>query len=178
LKAAEPASISGPSQADTGPPAHTSEARGLAVNGQGCEPHAAATQDGPRRILYVEDNPINVLLMQAVFDGQHECLLDVVDTGEKALEALSRHRPDALMIDMHLPDTNGASLLGQMRRRADLSGVPAIAVSADAMPTDIERALQAGFVDYWTKPIDVARVLPGLRDLIESARATDGTMSD
>jgi PAS domain S-box-containing protein len=121
----------------------------------------------PRRILYVEDNPINVLLMQAVFEGDEAFVLDVADTGERAGQAVRRSRPDALLLDMHLPDTDGAALLARLRTDAGLSDVPAVAVSADAMPDDIARALAAGFDDYWTKPLDVTRVVPSLRALLQ-----------
>jgi signal transduction histidine kinase/ActR/RegA family two-component response regulator len=130
-----------------------------------------------RRVLYVEDNPINVLLMQAVFEGDDGFVLDVVDTGEKANQAVRRSRPDALLLDMHLPDTDGAALLTRLRGEAGLVNVPAVAVSADAMPDDISRALAAGFNDYWTKPLDVTRVLPSLRALLQTRGVSGGTMA-
>jgi signal transduction histidine kinase/CheY-like chemotaxis protein len=130
-----------------------------------------------RRILYVEDNPINVLLMQAIFEGYDGFVLDVVDTGEKAGHAVRRTCPDAMLLDMHLPDTEGAALLARLRTDPRLRDVPAIAVSADAMPDDIARAMAAGFTDYWTKPLDVTRVVPSLRALLQSRASSGGTMS-
>jgi CheY-like chemotaxis protein len=105
--------------------------------------------------------------MQAVFEGDEGFVLDVADTGERAGQAVRRSRPDALLLDMHLPDTDGAALLARLRTDAGLSDVPAVAVSADAMPDDIARALAAGFDDYWTKPLDVTRVVPSLRALLQ-----------
>jgi len=130
-----------------------------------------------RRVLYVEDNPINALLMRAVFDGVPGFVLEVVDTGERACEAFERRRPDVLLLDMHLPDTDGISLLTRLDQQAGSFKVPAIAVSADAMPDDIASARAAGFADYWTKPVDVARVLPSLQALLGASGASGGTMS-
>jgi len=130
-----------------------------------------------RRVLYVEDNPINALLMRAVFEGVPGFVLEVVDTGEHACEAFARLRPDVLLLDMHLPDTDGISLLTRLDQQAGLSKVPAIAVSADAMPDDIACARAAGFADYWTKPVDVTRVLPSLQALLGASAASGGTMS-
>lgn len=140
----------------------------------GALPWQAAAQ---RRVLYVEDNPINALLMRAVFDGVPGFVLEVVDTGERACEAFAHQRPDVLLLDMHLPDTDGISLLTRLDQQAGLSKVPAIAVSADAMPDDIASARAAGFADYWTKPVDVARVLPSLQALLGTSGASGGTMS-
>jgi CheY-like chemotaxis protein len=120
-------------------------------------------------VLYVEDNRVNAVLMQAVFETQSRFSLTVAETGAEAVSALATLRPCALMLDMHLPDTDGIALLQRLRRLPGLAEVPAVVVSADAMPADIERALASGFSDYWTKPLDVARVLPGLAALVDAA---------
>jgi CheY-like chemotaxis protein len=64
-----------------------------------------------------------------------------------------------MLLDMHLPDGNGIELLQRLRAQPALRGVPAIAVSADALPEDIRAAIAAGFDAYWTKPLDMERVL-------------------
>jgi CheY-like chemotaxis protein len=130
----------------------------------------------PRRVLYVEDNPVNAILMQAVFEDCEGYVLDVVDSGRQALALVQHTRPDALLLDMHLPDTDGPTLLRALRSEPGLDGVPAIAVSADAMPDDIDRALAAGFADYWTKPLDIALVLPTLHALLASSGPGGGTI--
>ncbi len=130
------------------------------------------------RVLYVEDNPINALLMQSLFEDATEFELQVLDTGSKALAALAHGDwPAALLLDMHLADMDGATLLHQMRRLPGWAAQPVVAVSADAMPDEIRRALDAGFDDYWTKPLDVTRVLPALRRLLSAQGRSGGTMS-
>jgi len=126
------------------------------------------------RVLYVEDNPVNALLMQSVFEGEPDFTLEVVDNGARALQAVGRDVPHVLLLDMHLPDTDGLRLLADMRQQLGPAMVPAIAVSADAMPDDIALARRAGFVDYWTKPLDVSAIVPALRKLLASG---GGTMS-
>jgi CheY-like chemotaxis protein len=81
-----------------------------------------------------------------------------------------------LLLDMHLPDMGGAELLARLRGEGGLVHVPAIAVSADAMPEDLLEAQAAGFVDYWTKPLDVTRIAPTLRALMAARVAASGTM--
>jgi PAS domain S-box-containing protein len=145
-----------------------------------------ARASGPEPVLYVEDNRVNAVLMQAVFETQSHYELTVVETGAEAITALSRLCPVALLLDMHLPDTDGIALLRRIRHLPGLASVPAVAVSADAMPADIERALDAGFAAYWTKPLNVSRLLVDLNELLCQAvttpqlasRASSGTMAD
>lgn len=136
----------------------------------------AGHQPRARTILYVEDNPVNVMLMQAVLEDTPEFALDIADCGDMAWQMVRRNRPDVLLLDMHLPDTNGMALLALLRQVPDMLAVPAIAVSADAMPCDVSLALKAGFVDYWTKPLDIARIVPTLRALVANAPVSGGTM--
>jgi PAS domain S-box-containing protein len=127
-----------------------------------------------KRVLYVEDNPVNALLMQSVFEDEVGFSLEVVETGERARQAVARDLPDVLLLDMHLPDTDGLSLLADLRQQLGPRMVPAIAVSADAMPDDIALARKAGFVDYWTKPLNISAIVPTLQTLLGSG---GGTMS-
>ncbi|WP_374593133.1 response regulator [Aquabacterium sp.] len=125
------------------------------------------TQDGPtaeRHVLYVEDQPLNVMLMEELFRSEPQWRLHVASDGASALEALRTLRPDLMLIDMHLPDTDGHRLLQAIMARSEGGRpcAPCIALSADAMPEQIAEARQTGFDDYWTKPIDVAVVLTQL----------------
>ncbi len=135
----------------------------------------AAPEASPQpalRVLYVEDNRVNAVLMEAVFDMQSRFVLQVASDGRSALAQALAEPPDALLLDMHLPDTDGITLLAQLRQLPGLADVPAAAVSADAMPADIERALESGFAVYWTKPLDVSRLLDAVAALLEGRAAT------
>jgi PAS domain S-box-containing protein len=138
-------------------------------------PHAAQDGDetgpqplasGPRRVLYVEDEPLNMVLMEEVFRARPAWTLLVAENGATGLRIAREAQPDLALIDMNLPDINGLALIGQMRADPRTSGLRCIALSADAMREQIDAALAAGFDDYWTKPIDVRRVLRDLARLL------------
>jgi CheY-like chemotaxis protein len=117
-------------------------------------------------VLYVEDNPVNALLMQTLFQMRPQWKLKVaVDGGSGIGEAL-RSPPRLLLVDMHLPDMTGIEVLATLRRHEALRTVPAIVVSAAAMSSDIEAAQAAGFAAYWTKPLDLPRMLAELDGLL------------
>ena len=73
--------------------------------------------------------------------------------------------PDVLVLDAHLPGMSGYELLRALRQVPGLEEAPAFMCSADAMPDDVQRAKAAGFIGYWTKPIDIARVMQDLDTL-------------
>jgi CheY-like chemotaxis protein len=121
-------------------------------------------------VLYVEDDRIHLILMEEVFRTMPGWELCCAETGAEALEALSRIRPDVLLIDMNLPDMTGLELRARVDADAALSaalrGAKWVALSADN-PTDVVRAARAaGFADYWLKPIDIPQLQAGLRALL------------
>lgn len=111
-----------------------------------------------RRVLYVEDDPVNQLLLQEVVESIPGWCAEVARTGQSGLQAATRSRPDLVLLDMNLPDANGRDVLGWMRAVPELASLPCIALSADAMPQQVAAALAAGFDDYWTKPFDVGDI--------------------
>ena len=119
-----------------------------------------------RQVLYVEDNPVNVMLMTALLDPLPGLALQIAEDGASALARARLQAPDLLLLDMHLPDMDGHALLARLRELPGLQQTPAVAVSADAMPEDIAAAKQAGFVTYWTKPLEIDRVRTELRGLM------------
>jgi len=115
------------------------------------------------RLLYVEDNRINALLFEEALRPHHWIELRVAYDGAEALAVAPEWQPQVLVLDSHLPDTTGTELLTRLRALPALGGVPAFMCSADAMPDEVERGLAAGFMGYWTKPIDFDIVLADLR---------------
>jgi PAS domain S-box-containing protein len=120
-------------------------------------------------VLYVEDNAVNVLVMRELVALRPNTTLHVAADGHSGIEAALRHRPDLVLVDMQLPDMDGHELLRRLRAQQLSSTL--IALSANAMPDAVAQARAAGFDDYWTKPIDVARLLAGL-DRLAAARST------
>ena len=130
-------------------------------------PHSGT---GPREVLYIEDEPLNMVLMEEVFRNQPDWTLLVADDGATGARIARDARPDLVLIDMNLPDTNGLALIQRLRGDPQTRPLRCIALSADAMREQIDAALAAGFDDYWTKPIDVRRVLDDLGRLLAQPR--------
>ncbi|MET0334998.1 MAG: ATP-binding protein, partial [Rhizobacter sp.] len=120
-----------------------------------------------RQVLYVEDEPLNVLLMQELFKARPQWVLHVATDGQSGLAAARERHHDLLLIDMNLPDMSGLELIRALRADPRTSGLQCIALSADAMQAQIDTALAGGFDGYWTKPINVALMLEGLGQALE-----------
>ena len=137
-------------------------------------PDAAAASPGPTmlRMLYVEDNRINAILFEETMRLHGGIELKVAEDGAEALALAGDWPPDVLVLDSHLPDTNGFDVLLRLRALPGLADVPAFMCSADAMDDDLRRAADAGFTGYWTKPIDIARVMADLESLLATPDAT------
>jgi hypothetical protein len=125
----------------------------------------------PTLVLYVEDNPVNAELMRAIVAQREGFRLEIATDGEAGLQAVRHLRPDLVLLDMNLPLLDGAQVLQHMRADPALASIPCVAVSANAMATDIQRALDAGFADYITKPFPMGRVLALLDQLRQPAAA-------
>jgi PAS domain S-box-containing protein len=124
----------------------------------------------PRQVLYIEDEPLNVLLMQEVFRAQPAWTLHVTEEGEAGVLAAQRLRPDLTLIDMNLPDISGLEVLRRLREHPATRELRCIALSADAMQEQISAARAAGFDDYWTKPIDLTQLLVSVAKAFEITR--------
>lgn len=109
-------------------------------------------------LLYVEDNPANLRLMQQVLAPRSDIRL--ISTGEPlvGLELARSERPDLIMLDINLPGMSGFDVLKQLQAQADTCNIPVLAITANAMPEDVERGLAAGFLAYLTKPLDLTRL--------------------
>lgn len=123
---------------------------------------AEAVDAGRRRVLYIEDEPLNQLLMRELFRSRPQWELEVAGDGREGLERLDGHAFDLVLIDMNLPDMSGLDLIRHLRARPATRALHCIALSADAMQSQIDAAVAAGYNAYWTKPINVPQVLEGL----------------
>lgn len=109
----------------------------------------------PYEILYIEDNAFNLRVLEAMFGEFPGYRLRTATDGESGLEAAHAKRPDMILLDINLPGMNGIETADLMRRDPLLADVPIIAVSANAMEWEIDRARDGDFDSYITKPIDV-----------------------
>lgn len=113
----------------------------------------------PRRILVVEDNPLNLKLVRDVLTYAGYDVIEA-QSGEDGLRAAEEAPPDLVLMDLQLPGIDGAETMRRLRQGALGADVPVVAVTALAMAEDKERASRAGFNGYIEKPISV-RALPG-----------------
>ena len=110
-------------------------------------------------VLYIEDNPANLSLMEMIFERLENVRMISAHTAELGLELAEQERPDLILMDINLPGMSGVEALKQIQSSETLRSTPVIAVSANAMKHDIENALQAGFKSYITKPFEVTEII-------------------
>ncbi len=120
------------------------------------KPVAAATAGASHcKLLYVEENPANLRLVQRIFESREDIELLIADSAETGLDIAARQRPNLVLLDLNLQGMDGFEALRYLRANPRTSGIPVIAVTANAMVADIERGKLAGFSEYITKPINV-----------------------
>jgi CheY-like chemotaxis protein len=106
-----------------------------------------------RTLLYVEDNPANLMLVEDLIARRPDLRLLSARDGKSGIEIARAEAPDVILMDINLPGISGITALGILARDPMTSDIPVIAVSANAMPRDITKGLEAGFFAYLTKPI-------------------------
>jgi CheY-like chemotaxis protein len=118
-------------------------------------------------VLYVEDNPANLKLVEKIImRHSNMSLLSAVD-GNLGIEIAVNKIPDVILMDINLPGINGFDALKILQDNTITAAIPVIAISANAMPRDIQRGLQAGFFRYITKPIKVNEFMDALNVALE-----------
>ena len=136
----------------------------------------ALTQVPPREsvqvhtLLYVEDNPANLMLVKdLVARRPHLRLLSAID-GNQGIELARAAQPDVILMDINLPGISGVKALKVLANDPTTAHIPVIAISANAMPRDIEKGMEAGFFRYLTKPIKVADFMDTMDVALEFAK--------
>jgi signal transduction histidine kinase/CheY-like chemotaxis protein len=108
-----------------------------------------------RTVLYVEDNPANLMLVEDLIARRPDIRLLSARDGNRGIEIARGSRPDAILMDINLPGISGITAMKILALDPATAHIPVVALSANAMPRDIEKGLQAGFFRYLTKPIKV-----------------------
>jgi PAS domain S-box-containing protein len=134
---------------------------------------AAPERDMAFDLLYVEDQASNIDVISAFLARYPNVHLQSARTGAAGLDLARARRPDVVLLDIHLPGMDGYQVLQQLRADRQLRDVPVIALSADAMPHDVQRGLAAGFDRYITKPVDLNGLLDALNALLRRGRAPE-----
>ena len=111
-----------------------------------------------RRVLYVEDNPANQRLMGDIFEDLDACTLSCAHEAALGIELARAERPALILMDINLPGIDGYAALAILKADPATRDIPVVALSANAMPADVERGLAVGFAEYLVKPLDLTRL--------------------
>jgi PAS domain S-box-containing protein len=122
-----------------------------------------------RILLYVEDNPANLKLVEQIVARRPDLRLLTAVTGNQGIEIARESHPEVILMDINLPDIGGIEVLGILRKDPATAHIPVVAISANAMPHDIEKGMQAGFFRYLTKPIKVNEFMDTLNLALDLA---------
>ena len=118
-------------------------------------------------LLYVEDNRANLKLVQEIVAFRSDLQLLAAPDAHLGIDMAKAHQPRLILMDINLPGMSGIDALQELRRDPATSHIPVLALTANAMPRDVERGLEAGFYRYLTKPINIDE----LNDAIDSTLA-------
>ena len=141
---------------------------------EGCDTAESTQPHVPRHgrlstLLYVEDNPANMKLVEQIVARHPDIRLLTAASGKSGVETARISQPDVILMDINLPDISGFEALDALRSAPATTHIPVIAISANAMPRDIRRGLTAGFIRYITKPIKVNELMEAVDLALGSA---------
>ncbi len=151
----------------TSPPQVVFDPGALATAGPA--PTAGETQR--HTVLYVEDNPANLMLVEDLMARRNDIQLLSAQSGELGIEIAMARVPDVILMDINLPGISGLRALQILSLDPATRHIPVIALSANAIPRDIEKGLEAGFFRYLTKPIRVTEFMETLDVALQTAKA-------
>jgi PAS domain S-box-containing protein len=141
---------------------------------------AAPEHAGPARrsVLYFEDNPANLALVERLLERRSDVRLLVAVDAQIGLQLARYWLPDVILMDINLPGITGYEVLALLRADPAMASIPVIAVSANAMPRDIARGMAAGFRRYLTKPIQVVEFMEAIDEALCSVVAKEEQNAD
>ena len=124
-----------------------------------------------RTLLYVEDNPANLMLVEEIITRRPDIRMLSAPDGISGVEMAHAARPDVILMDINLPGISGIEALHILSGDPATAQIPVVALSANAMPRDIEKGLEAGFYRYLTKPIKVKEFMETIDDVFKYAES-------
>jgi signal transduction histidine kinase/DNA-binding NarL/FixJ family response regulator len=139
----------------------------IAVRPPRQEAPTLAANRASKTLLYIEDNSANLIMVQDLMLQRHDIRLLSAEDGNRGLAMARANLPDAILLDMRLPDISGMQVQALLSANPETARIPVIAFSANAMPQDISQALDAGFFHYLTKPVDVGEFMETLDKALE-----------
>jgi CheY-like chemotaxis protein len=128
-------------------------------------------------LLYIEDNPANLALVEQLVLRRSDLKLLTAIDGQTGIQLAQTYQPDLILMDINLPGISGYGCLKILQDDPEMAHIPVLALSANAMPRDIEKGLEAGFFRYLTKPINVVEFMNALDQALEFAAEHTGMPS-
>ena len=122
-------------------------------------------------LLYVEDNPANLLLVESLIARRLDIRLLSATEGNQGIEVARAYRPEVILMDINLPGISGIEAMKILAEDPATAHIPVIALSANAMPRDIQKGLETGFFRYLTKPLKVNEFMDTLDLALKFAKA-------
>ena len=119
------------------------------------------------KILIVDDEPLNVKLFAAILSSDSYEIIKAFN-GEQALKKANEEFPDLILLDINLPDIDGYEVKKRLSSNHETQDIPIVAISANAMPEDIQKAKDAGFAHYLTKPININELLDTINSYVSN----------
>jgi CheY-like chemotaxis protein len=130
----------------------------------------------PRTVLCVEDNPANLELVEQLVARRPDLRLLTAADGKLGIEFALAYQPQVILMDVSLPDMSGLEVMQILRADPSTAHIPIIALSANAIPGDVAKGMEAGFYRYITKPIRIDEFMDALDIALKfAAKAGDGT---
>lgn len=120
-------------------------------------------------VLYIEDNPANLKLVEQLVARRAGLRMLSAATGGHGVELARRARPRVIVMDINLPDISGIDALARLRAQPETADIPVVALSSNAMARDVEKGLKAGFFRYLTKPIRIDQFMQALAEAVAAA---------
>ncbi len=119
-----------------------------------------------KTLLYVEDNPANLKLVTTILKRRPNVVLLTATQAQPGIEIAKAQHPDVILMDINLPGMDGYEALRILKSLDNTEKIPVIAISASAMPEDIEKGKSSGFIDYITKPININKFLEVIDNIL------------
>ena len=126
------------------------------------------------QVVYIEDNPSNLLLMQRIFALRPDLELLVATSGAAGLELIRRTEPVLVLLDLRLPDIQGADLLHELKSDSRTAPIPVVVISGDRIDSDVAAHELAEAAQIITKPFDLSALLESVDRLCQVPRLWDG----
>ena len=141
--------------------------------GQQSVPDTGVVDQSRVDVLCIEDNPANLRLIERALARREGLRLLAANAPASGLELVAVYNPSLILLDINLPDMDGYQVMDRLQADPATRDIPVVAISANAMPSDLQRGEAAGFKHYLTKPIDLERLLQVVDEIIDARGAEE-----